>query len=395
MQGATSPGQTIGVSVFIDHLASDLDLSRSGVSSAYLIGTVAGAIAMPAAGRLIDRRGLRFATLLFGSLFGAVLIAMAGVVGFITLAIGFAGTRAAGQGALSLTSTTTVAVWFDEHRGLANGIKTALGGALMALVPIGSSALIASYGWRTSWVILGVGAWIVVLPLGLWLIRNPPQRTLPDPHPSAAAATVSQTPAEVWPVTKVIRQPAFLTMTAAVALSALVGTALMFHHLDLLAERGLTASEAAVVFLPLTISSAVAALVAGRAADRVSPRLVAATAMVLLAVSPALVQVISTGVLAALYGAVLGASGTIVRTVEATALPRWFGIATIGQIRGVVMAASVGASAIGPLFVSVGRDLAGSYGPVLNLLALISAVLAVAVAVVRPPSSTGQARLTA
>ncbi|MBK5223303.1 MAG: MFS transporter [Acidimicrobiia bacterium] len=173
IQGATSPGQTIGVSVFIDDMASDLDLSRSGISSAYLVGTVVGAIAMPAAGRLIDRRGLRFATLLFGGLFGAVLIAMAGVAGFVTLAIGFAGTRAAGQGALTLTATTTVAVWFDEHRGLANGIKTASGGALMALAPIASSALIATYGWRTSWVVLGIGAWLIVIPLGLWLVRNP------------------------------------------------------------------------------------------------------------------------------------------------------------------------------------------------------------------------------
>ncbi|MBK5223304.1 MAG: hypothetical protein JJE52_10605 [Acidimicrobiia bacterium] len=185
----------------------------------------------------------------------------------------------------------------------------------------------------------------------------------------------------------VIRQPAFIAMTAAVALASLVGTGLMFHHLDLLAERGLTSSEAAVVFLPLTISGAVAALVAGRASDRVPPRFVAAAAMVLMASSPLLVQEISTGVVAALYGTVLGASGTIVRTVEATALPRWFGIATIGQIRGILMAAGVGASAIGPLFVSVGRDLAGGYGPVLNLLALISAALAVAVAVVRPPTT--------
>jgi hypothetical protein len=59
-----------GVSVFIDEMGGDLDLSRSAVSWAYLIGTITGALAMQAAGRLMDRRGLRVATLLFGAAFG-------------------------------------------------------------------------------------------------------------------------------------------------------------------------------------------------------------------------------------------------------------------------------------------------------------------------------------
>jgi hypothetical protein len=75
LQGATAPGQTVGVSVFVDHLATDLDLSRSAVSSGYLVGTLTGA----------------------------------------------------------LTLTATVAIWFDHRRGLANGIKAAAGSGLMAL----------------------------------------------------------------------------------------------------------------------------------------------------------------------------------------------------------------------------------------------------------------------
>ena len=43
----TGPGQTIGVSVFIDHFVTDLGLSRSQVSTAYLIGTLSGAALLP------------------------------------------------------------------------------------------------------------------------------------------------------------------------------------------------------------------------------------------------------------------------------------------------------------------------------------------------------------
>lgn len=71
LQGLTGLGQTIGVSVFVDHLVADLDLSRSVVSAAYLVGTLTGAASMPAAGRLIDRRGVRWAASCFGAAFGA------------------------------------------------------------------------------------------------------------------------------------------------------------------------------------------------------------------------------------------------------------------------------------------------------------------------------------
>jgi MFS family permease len=391
LQGATAPGQTVGISVFVDHFAADLDLSRSAVSTAYLVGTLSGALTMPAAGRLIDRRGVRHATLLFGAGFGAVLIAMAGVTGFVTLAIGFAGTRILGQGALTLTATTTVAVWFDDRRGLANGIKSAAGSGLMSLVPIASAAVIAAVGWRTSWIILGVAAWAIILPLGRWLIRDPRHD---DASPADAHDDSNGQPAPrldlppSWPVRDVVRHPAFLAMTGATALAALISTGLMFHHIDLLTGRGLTTTEAAAAFLPLTVAGAVAALAAGRVADQVSPRLLTAIALVVLGCSPVLVQTIGDTATAAAYGAALGASGASIRTIEATALPRWFGIATIGQIRGVVMAAGVGASAVGPLIISLGLDLFGSYTPVLNALGVVSLLLAVATLFVSPPSRT-------
>lgn len=398
MQIATAPGQTVGVSVFVGHFSDDLNLSRSAISTAYLMGTLAGAVTMPAAGRLVDSRGLRFATLGFAGAFGAVLIAMSSVVGFVTLAAGFAFTRALGQGALTLTATTTVAIWFDERRGLANGIMTAIGGGLMALVPLVSTVLIGAVGWRATWVLLGLGVWALVVPIGAWLIRDPRSSettvegatdlttvVAPTPAPIADTTAVGVTMGPSWPVADVVRHPAFWAMNLASALAALVGTGLLFHHVDLMTGRGLTETQAAAAFVPLTVASAVGALVAGRYADRVSPRLLTAMALVLLAGSALLVDVVDGVATAAIYGGVLGVAITSIRTIEATALPRWFGVATIGQIRGLVMAGAVGASALGPLALSLGLDAFGSYTPILVILAAISVVLAAATLLVDPP----------
>jgi hypothetical protein len=55
----TAPGQSVGLSAFVDPLTTDLGLTRSAVSTAYLFGTLTGAVALPVVGRLLDRYGVR------------------------------------------------------------------------------------------------------------------------------------------------------------------------------------------------------------------------------------------------------------------------------------------------------------------------------------------------
>jgi hypothetical protein len=189
--GMTGPGQTAGVSVFVDPMMGALELTRSEVSTAYLIGTLGGAVAMPRVGRLIDDRGARVAMGLVGGVFGVVLAAMAGVVGMVTLVLGFTGIRAFGQGGLSLIATTSVAPWFSRRRGLAIGVTAAVGSALLSLVPILSASVIDVVGWRWAWIVLAVLVWLVVLPIALRGIIDRPsdvgQRVDGDPAPVEAA----------------------------------------------------------------------------------------------------------------------------------------------------------------------------------------------------------------
>lgn len=94
---ATGPGQTAGVSLFVDPLIRDLGISRSAVSTAYLIGTLTGALALPWIGRALDRYGVRRTMAVIGAAFGAVLIALATVSSIVGLTAGFVGIRMAGH----------------------------------------------------------------------------------------------------------------------------------------------------------------------------------------------------------------------------------------------------------------------------------------------------------
>ncbi|WP_460444206.1 MFS transporter, partial [Amycolatopsis cihanbeyliensis] len=103
----TAPGQTAAVSVFVDPLIRDLGVSRSAVSTAYLIGSLTGAFVMPVLGRLIDRYGPRRVMATIALCFGAVLMVSTAASEITGLTAAFIGIRVGGQGALNLVATTT------------------------------------------------------------------------------------------------------------------------------------------------------------------------------------------------------------------------------------------------------------------------------------------------
>lgn len=371
----TAPGQTAVVSVFVDPTVAGLGLSREAVSSAYLVGTLVGAAGMPLVGRALDRFGARAVLLATAGLFGAVLLGLAAAGELVGLTAGFVGIRFAGQGALTLTATTLVAYHVTERLGTAVGIVSAVGTAGISLAPLLLERVVAGHGTATGWAVQGLAVWAVVVPLALFgLPRRPRRRARPGADRGGADLRT------------VLRTPAFWVLISGVAVLSLVVTGLTFHQIDLLGERGLSSAQAAAVFLPQTLTGLLATLGTGLLVDRTSTRPVMVGSLLLLVVALLAAGHLGPGWGAFGYGLALGVAGNVFRTVEAAVLPRWFGTARLGAVRGIVHAVAVGASALGPLVLALGRAGADSYRPVLLALTALPLVLAVAVAVVREPA---------
>ncbi|UQA96343.1 MFS transporter [Streptomyces halobius] len=382
----TAPGQTTGVSVFIDPLIADLGINRTQVSTAYLVGTLVGACAMPLVGRAIDRYGPRRVIAAIGAVFGAILLALSFVTGVVGLTAGFIGIRMAGQGALSLVATTTVAYWFDKRRGLALGITSAIGTAGISLAPVLIERLVSDYGWRQAWAIEGIAVWLIVIPLALFGIRNRPAdlgQHVDGVTPTDGAPT--DAPLTGWPLRKALRTGAFWAVAACLAASSMLTTGLNFHQIALLGERGLTPAEAAANFLPQTAAALLATLAAGALIDRLPPKVILLVAMTVLACGVLSARLVTPGWAAIGYGVLLGTSNGLLRAVESATYPRYFGTAHLGAIRGSAHTITIAASAFGPLAVSMGHDLTGHYGPALTALAALPAAAALAVLMTREP----------
>ncbi len=381
----TTPGQTLGVSVFLDPILDDLQAERGTVSLLYTLGTLAGAVALPFVGRALDRWGPRVMVAVVSAGLALACVWMANVRDLWMLAIGFVLIRGLGQGALGLVSVHAITIWFVRRRGLAIGLAGVGMAAATAFFPLLIETMVAAWGWRWAYVALGGLVAVTILPLGALFFRRDPERygvtpdarsPLPPPPPGREEVHLSASQAR--------QTVAFWYIAASVATISALSTGLVFHHFDLMGVRGMDRLAAAGVFVPMALVSAATNVGAGLLLDRVAPRFVISGMLVAMAASLIGATLVAEPTLW-LYGGVLGLTQGAMGAVSGTAYASYFGRRAIGGIKGTAQTLSVGGAAAGPLLFAWGHDASGTYGPVLIGAALWPLALAVGALFIRRP----------
>ncbi|AFZ66433.1 MFS transporter [Deinococcus peraridilitoris] len=386
----TTPGQTVGVSAFLDSIIADLGLSRSSVSLTYMIGTLLGAFSMPFFGRAIDRFGPRTMVTVIAALLALACVGMAFVTNAVTLLLGFTALRALGQGALGLVSVHVINLWFVRRRGLALGIS-GVGAALAnAVFPSLIAFLIAVVGWRAGYAWLGALVAFTILPVGAWLYRDQPERfgMVPDGH---AGKDETQTVVEEnFTLAQARRTAMFWLIMGSNVVIAALGTGLIFHHFSILAQGGIGRETAALVFVPIAVVFALTNLAGGLFIDRFSPRALIPVSLLCLTLALLSPLVVASAVTAFIYGALLGVMQGTQSAVASSSWAYYFGRTHLGSIRGFAFTASVAGTALGPLLFALGKDYSGTYTGVLVASAVVPLALAGLALFVRPPKTIDQ-----
>lgn len=376
----TIPGQTPGVSVFLDFMIDDLGMARSTISATYTAGTLVGSFSLPFIGRAIDRFGPRRAVVPIVALFALACVFMGFVGSLLTLFVGFAFIRALGQGALSLVSLHTINLWFVRRRGIAIGLFGTGMALATSVMPLVIESLIGAFGWRTAYAILGIGVAAIMLPVGGGLFRFAPERygQVPDGKKFEGARSVADTERNLT-LGEARRTITFWLFATGAFLTSMLGTGLVFHHFSVMEQNGLGRAVAATMFVSLGIAQALSNLTTGWLLDRVAPRFLLSVGQGAMAAAMILATSVTDDTVL-VYGLVFGIMQGTSGAINATVYPHYFGRANQGAIKGMVSTIGVAGSAIGPLLLAVSFDVSGSYRPVL----LVSALAPAAIALIAP-----------
>ncbi|MEZ5363591.1 MAG: MFS transporter [Bryobacterales bacterium] len=380
------------MSVFTDPLIRATNLSRLELSTTYLIGTLTSSLLLPFGGSLLDRYGARVAALGSSFLLGVTLVGFTQVAAGARLAtsllqgmspawaaaalltVGFTLLRFSGQGMLTMASRTMLTKWFDRRRGLATGTSGVFVAFGFASAPWGLQELIASADWRTAYwflaVAVGVGmslfAWAFYRDnpeeCGLRMDGKPVHEPLvPSEMPPEVVADEAATEARSLTRPEALRTRAFWSVTAALAIQAMVFTGITFHIVDLGREAGLSSEQSVSFFLPLAAVSTVVGLLSGWAADRVEARVLVVAFLLAQAVGFMGAGRLSDPLFAGLMIAGGGAANGLFSTIAAVAIPNLFGRMHLGAIASAQMSCMVAGSALGPVSLAYAKNALGSY----------------------------------
>ena len=362
----SGPGQTFNFSVFIDPILSETGWTRTQITGLYAAGSLTASIIIIGIGNLLDRYGARVVLTVIVILFGAAALWMSYIESRLEIFLGFTAMRTLGQGAMTMVPTTLVATWFVQTRGRATAIAS-LGGALSAATfPILSHFLVSQYGWRDAWIVLAFVIWGTMLLPSFLLVRRSPESVglnadgicsgdLTDPSISSYHSDTDFT------LSSAMNTHSFWLLLFAGSSFSLISTALTFHNVALLGEKGLTPTIAASALSVMAIFVSLGTVVSGYLNDHFPNRLVLAGAQLILISAMLVTFIISSPGMAFTYAALLGISNGFGMTTTTVIWPNYFGRKHLGKIRGMATMSTMAFAALGPLPFSALHDITESF----------------------------------
>ncbi len=287
---------------------------------------------------------------------------------YLALLVVSLGTSGASHG---VTWPVAVAAWFRRQQARAFGI------AMMGPVVAGPFLFIVAlmeqhFGWRHSLLILGVGVWVVGIPLAL-IVRSDPERYgyLPDgdtPDPTramtqtAGAATGSGN-RDGLTTRQVVRTKAFWLLSLILGLQFLATSGVTVHLIPLLEDIEYSPAYAATILGTVFLLSGIGRIGTGMIADVVSHRLVISGLLALQVIALLLLstlrsgQYIQVGLFALLFG--VGFGGMI--PLRPYIVRRLFGAKSYGAIQGLIQGVAVATGVLGPIVYGRAFDVTHSY----------------------------------
>ena len=355
-----------GFTAFFEPIRREFGWTYTQISLAASLRGLEMGLFAPFVGFLADRFGSRKLILWGTILVGAALIllsltrSLAMFYGsFLIIAFGAGGCTA-------VVTTTVVANWFHKNVGMALGVMVSGFGACGLMLPI-IVQLIDVSGWRTTFVILGLGMWILGIPLS-FVIRNRPEHYgyLPDGEESSDSTPEIEIQSKGLEIGlgQALRMRSFWYLNSIELIRMMTVMAVITHVMPYLSSLGISRSTGGLIAGAIPLFSIIGRLGFGWLGDVIDKRYVLALSFFLTCLGLLVfcyVQVIWIAWIFLLFFSP-GYGGAMV--LRGAMLREYFGRDSFGRILGITMGCAAAGGIIGPTLAGWVFDILGSYQPI-------------------------------
>lgn len=354
--------------LFVVPMETATGWGREALSLGVSLRLLMAGLVSPVVGSLMDRKGGARLVVVTGGLVGGLATVLLGAVQQLWqyyLLFGVVGGLAT-SAAFEMLGPVVIPKWFVRRRGLALAL-TNLGPPMagVTMAPFMNFAL-THWGWRLTWVGLGVLTWVLVVPLAAWCLHRRPEDVGLYPDGDPAPATSPGGPPVAEPqlsIRDVVRAPVVWLLVVAFASHGLASAALSVHRVPLLIGQGFSQSFATSVLFFNGLLSIVLKIPWGFVGDRYPVRWLLVLIMLSMVLGVFFLINASPDRSGWVALFVIFWSGAITGfpVLEPILWAGYFGRGALGRFRGITFPVFVAIRAAGPAIAGLAYTATGSY----------------------------------
>ena len=350
-------GSRFTLGMFLPYMPEALNTSAADVSAAFAVSMIGAAIIQPLTGLLLDKLGGKAVLTLGLATAGFALCgtSFANELWQVMLFMGL-GSSVAFAAVSPVLTTAIVIDWFDKGRGAALGVATSGTKVAMMVLPPILAVLIASFGWRTAMLSLGVAIWVLI-PVVLVFVRTSPNQMKAVAAKKAGAASLLSGAT----LQQALRMPAFWLIAVSLFANGQVMNLVFIHLPNYMLSQGYNEGMAALSLAVLAGVGVLGTVVTGVMADKIGSRLMLMIMFGARGLSAALVILVPGPVSLLLFVLVFGLLGYGAIGVIGVLASQLFGKRAIGAILGAAYVFNQVGGAAGVYSGGLAYDLTGNY----------------------------------
>lgn len=386
-------GSYITYGVFFNSFLTEFAWSRAMISGASSLFFFMCGLLGILAGRLVDKIGPRIVMTGCGIFLGSGYMLMSQIQSVWQLYLFYGLIVAIGNSAIDVGTLSTIARWFTRIRGTMTGTIKVGAGVGMLLMPLVTNWLISSYGWRTSYIIIG-GVLLVFLVVASQFLRRDPSKIglLPDGDKRTNISKFSPEEGGVS-LQKAVQTRQFWMLCVMWLSFGFCLQTVMIHSAPYAVDIGASPSTAASILSIIGGVSIAGRFIMGGASDKIGNKRAYIICFSCLTIAFISILIIHESWVLYLFAVAYAFGHGGLWSLLSPIIAELFGIASHGAIFGLVYFVSTIGGTIGPILAGYIFDITGGYQIVFSTCLIFSIIAVILSACLTPTTYTKAKRI--
>jgi len=375
--------------IFFKPVLTDFGWTRAMTSAAFSINALFWGIMDMSAGKLNDMFGPRRVVTVYGLLLALGYLLMSQISDIWQLYLFYGVIVGSSMGGSFIPMLSAVARWFVKRRALMSGIVvTGIGLGTMFIPPL-AARLIASYGWSTSYIMVGIIALLVIISAAQFLKRDPAEMGQSPDGADEVEVESLNTNARGLSLREALRTKQFWMFCAIFLGFLFCLNTIMVHIINHATDLKIPETTAANLLVIIGGVSIFSRLGMGALADKMGTKSALVASFVIFTMALFWLQIAQDLRMLYLFAVIFGLGYGGMVTLTSPLAADLFGLSSHGTILGIAFFVGAFGSATGPLLAGEIFDATGSYQRaflICGILGIIGIILALSL---RPTVSKG------